>query len=177
MLGVDLGVSAMNETNPLGFDKGVGAVTDPGPAWGLRAGVEIFPWLAVEAHYVGMYNSATAAVSPLGSVGFLTTGVDAVARLTAPFPYVHPYVFGGVGYYDMALVGPVGALAGSQLFSSNQPGLPLGFGLDVPVSWQASLGLEATYHYQMGEKFSSNTVNDIDGGDLSTVTVVMRFRL
>ena len=40
----------------------MGTVTDAGPAWGLRGGVELLPWLALEAHYVGMYNSATRAV-------------------------------------------------------------------------------------------------------------------
>jgi hypothetical protein len=177
MLGVDLGVSVMNEGGPFGFNQGVGAVTDAGPAWGLRVGVELFPWLALEAHYVGMYNSAQASVSPMGSVGILTTGGDAVVRLTAPLPYVHPYIFGGVGYYANAVVGPVGALAASQLFSSYEPGLPLGFGLDVPVSWHLSLGIEATYHHLQGEIFSSNTTNGIDGGDLSTVNIVARFRL
>jgi len=71
----------------------------------------------------------------------------------------------------------VGALAASQLFSSYEPGLPLGFGLDVPVSWHLSLGIEATYHHLQGEIFSSNTTNGIDGGDLSTVNIVARFRL
>jgi hypothetical protein len=177
MLGVDLGVSVMNEGGPFGFNQGVGAVTDAGPAWGLRLGVELLPWLALEAHYVGMYNSAQASVSPLGSVGILTTGGDAVVRLTAPLPYVHPYVFGGVGYYANAVVGPVGALAASQLFSSYEPGFPMGFGLDVPVSYHLSLGVEATYHHLQGEVFSSNTANGIDGGDLSTVNIVARLRL
>jgi hypothetical protein len=176
VFGVDLGVSAMNEQGPFGFGNGVGAVTDAGPAWGLRGGVELLPWLALEAHYVGMFNSATSAVSPLGSVGFLTTGGDAIVRLTLPIPYVQPYVLGGVGYYEVALVGSATALPGSQLYSSNQPGIPLGVGLDVPLSWHVSLGFEATYHFQIGEVYSSNTVNGIDGGDLSTFNVVMRLR-
>ncbi len=177
VLGVDLGVSAMNEGGPFGFNQGVGSATDAGPAWGLRVGVELFPWLALEAHYVGMYNSTQASVSPMGGVGILTTGGDAVVRLTAPLPYVHPYVFGGIGYYANAVVGPATALAESQLFSSYEPGVPLGFGLDVPVSWHLSLGIEGTYHHLQGEIFSSNTTNGIDGGDLSTVTIVARFRL
>jgi opacity protein-like surface antigen len=176
MLGVDLGTSVMNETGPFGFNQGVGAVTDAGPAWALRVGVELLPWLALEGRYVGMYNSAQESVSPLGSVGFLTTGGEAVVRLTAPLPYVHPYVFGGVGYYDNSLVGSATALPGSQLYSSNEPGFPMGFGLDVPLSWHLSLGLEATYHYFKGEVFSSNTVNGIDGGDISTANVVLRIR-
>jgi len=176
VFGVDLGVSAMNEHGPFGFGNGVGTVTDAGPAWGLRGGVELLPWLALEAHYVGMYNSATRAVSPLGSVGFLTTAGDAVLRLTLPLPYVQPYILGGIGYYDVALVGPANALPGSQLFSSYQPGIPMGVGFDVPLSWHVSLGFEATYHYQIGEIYSSNTEGGIDGGDISTFNAVMRFR-
>lgn len=176
VLGVDLGVSAMNESGPVGFDSGVGAVTDPGPAWGLRVGVELFSWLSLEARYLGMWNSAQGSVSPLGSVGFFTTAGAGVVRLTAPLPYVHPYVFGGIGYYDNALVGSAPALPGSQLFSSYEPGTPLGIGVDVPLTWHLSLGLEATYHHLIGEVFSSNTVNGIDGGDISTVNVVLLIR-
>jgi hypothetical protein len=177
MLGADLGFSAMTETGPFGLNKGVGGVTNAGPAWGLRAGVELFPWLGLEARYVGMSNSAQGSVSPAGSVGFLTTGGEAVARFTAPFPYVHPYIFGGAGYYDVSLIGSSGALAGSVLHSSSQPGAVMGFGLDVPLTWYLSLDAEATYHFLIGESFSAVTTNGIDGGDLSTVNAVLRVRL
>ncbi len=79
--------------------------------------------------------------------------------------------------YDNAVVGPVAALSASQLFSSYEPGVPMGFGLDVPVSYHLSLGVEATYHYLRGEIFSSNTTNGIDGGDLTTFNLVARLRL
>jgi hypothetical protein len=177
MFGADLGFAAMTETGPLGFNRGVGSATEAGPAWGLRAGVEVFPWLGLEARYVGMNNSAQASVSPAGSVGFLTTGGEAVLRLTAPIPFVHPYVFGGVGYYDISLVGSSGAQAGSVLHSSSQPGIPMGVGLGVPLTWYLSLDAEATYHFQLGESFSSVTTNGIDGGDLTTFNAVLRVRL
>jgi hypothetical protein len=181
MFGGDLGFSAMTETSPFGFNKGVGGVTGAGPAWSVRAGVELFPWLGLEARYVGMYNSAQSSVSPAGSVGFLTTGGEAVVRLTAPLPYVHPYIFGGIAYYDVALIGSSSARAGSVLYSSSQPGVPLGFGFDVPLSWYLSAGLEATYHFQLGENYSTATTTkggaSIDGGDLSTFNAVVRVRL
>lgn len=173
LLGVDLGVSAMNEHGPFSFNDGVGSVTSAGPAWGLRAGVELFPWLALEARYLGMYDSIRASVSPGGSVGFLTSGVSGVVRLTAPLPFVHPYVFGGVAYYDVALAGS----SGSELHSSSQAGIPLGFGFDVPLTYHLSVGAEATYHYQIQESYSSVTTNGIDGGDLSTFNAVLRARL
>ncbi|MGA7121192.1 MAG: outer membrane beta-barrel protein [Polyangiaceae bacterium] len=177
MFGVDLGLSVMTETNPFGFNEGVGRVTDAGPAWGLRAGIELLPWLGVEARYVGMYDAAQASVSPAGSAGLLTTGGEAVVRLTAPTPFVRPYLFGGAGYYDIALTGSSSARAASLLHSSSQPGIPLGVGLDLPLTWYLRLDLEATYHYQRGESFSAVKTNGIDGGDPSTLNAVLRVRL
>jgi hypothetical protein len=182
MFGMDLGFSAMTETGPFAFNKGVGGVTGAGPAWGLRAGVELFPWLGLEARYVGMYNSAQSLVSPAGNVGFLTTGAEAVVRITAPTPYVRPYIFGGAAYYDVSLVGSSRAQESSVLHSSSQPGIPLGFGFDLPLTWYLSLDLEATYHFQLGEDYSTDTTTTkggagIDGGDLSTFNAVARVRL
>jgi hypothetical protein len=177
MFGGDLGISVMNEGGPFGFNGGVGTVTSAGPAWGARVGVELFRWLALEARYVGMYNSAQASVSPAGTVGYLTTGGVAVVRFTAPLPFVHPYIFGGAGFYDNSLVGSSGAKAGSSLLSSSQPGIPMGFGLDVPLTWHVSVGAEATYHFVIGESFSNVTTPDIGGGDFSTFNAVVRFRL
>ena len=166
----------MDESGPFGFSNGVGSVTDAGPGWGVRAGVDFFPWLAIEGRYVGMYNAAKDSVSPGGSTGYLTTGGEAVVRLTAPLPFVHPYIFGGVAYYWNSYVGSSGAKAQSVLGSSAQPGLPLGFGIEIPLSWHISLGAEAAYHFNLGESFSSDTTNGIDGGDLSTFDAVVRFR-
>ncbi|HSY21195.1 MAG TPA: outer membrane beta-barrel protein, partial [Polyangiaceae bacterium] len=182
LLGADLGISAMTETSPFGFNKGVGGVTGAGPAWDVRAGVDFFPWLGLEARYVGMYNAAQRSVSPGGDVGFLTTGIEAVVRFTAPTPYVRPYIFAGIAYYDVSLVGSAQAQEASSLHSSSQPGIPLGFGFDVPLTWYLSVDLEATYHFQLGESFSDDTTttkggSGIDGGDLSTFNAGVRVRL
>lgn len=176
VFGVGIGVSAMNESGPFGFDNGVGSVTEPGPSWAIRIGVEMLPWVAVEASYLGMYDSARAAVSPGGSVGFLTTGADAVVRLTAPLPYVHPYAVGGAGYYDVTLAGSSSATGASVVHSSSQPALVVGFGVDVPLTWHVSVGAEGVYHHQSNETYSSVTTNGIDGGDLTTFDVVIRAR-
>jgi len=176
-LGVDLGVSVMNEGGPFGFDHGVGAATDAGPAWGLRIGVEFFRWLAIEARYVGMYNAARPSASPAGRVGFLTTGGEIVVRLIAPLPFVHPYLFAGGGYYDISLGGASSAKAGSVFTSSSQPGIPLGFGIEVPLTWHLSVGAEATYHFMIGESFSNVATSGFEGGDLSTFKAVLRIRL
>jgi len=177
MFGLDVGVVRMNESGPFGFGNGVGSVTQAGPSWGVRGGVELLPWLAFEARYVGAYAGLQSSVSPAGTLGFLTTAGEIVARFTAPLPYVHPYVLGGVGYYNVALTGGDAAKAASPLFSSSQVGIPLGVGVDVPLTWHVSLGAEATYHFQLGESFSSVQTNGIDGGDLSTFNLVARVRL
>ena len=164
-------------SGPFSFGNGIGSVTEAGPSWGVRAGVELLPWLAFEARYVGAYTGLQSSVSPAGALGFLTTAGEIVARFTAPLPYVHPYVLAGVGYYDVALKGGDAAKAASPLFSSSQVGIPLGVGLDVPLTWHVSLGAEATYHFQLGESFSSVQTNGIDGGDVSTFNLVARVRL
>jgi Outer membrane protein beta-barrel domain len=177
MFGLDVGVLKMNESGPFGFGNGVGSVTEAGPSWGLRAGVELLPWLAFEARYVGTYAGLESSVSPAGTLGFLATAGELVARFTAPLPYVHPYILGGIGYYDVALAGGAAAKAASPMFSSSQVGVPLGFGLDVPLTWHLSVGAEATYHFQLGESYSRVQTNGIDGGDLSTFDLVARMRL
>jgi hypothetical protein len=90
---------------------------------------------------------------------------------------VHPYIFGGPADYDVHLVGSSAAKGGSPLFSSVQPGIALGFGVDVPLTYHLSIGAEATYHFQLGEDYSNDTTNGIDGGDISTFDVVLRVRL
>lgn len=178
MLGVDLGFSAMTETGPFGLNNGVGGATQAGPAWGVRAGVEVLPWLGFEARYVGMYNGIQASMSPAGGAAFFTTGGEAVARLTLPMiPFVHPYAFGGVGYYSTSLVGSSVARGATPFNSSSEPGVPMGVGFDDPLTWYMSIDAEATYHFLIGESFSAVTTNEIGGGDYSTVNAVLRVRL
>src|SRR5262249_53677815 len=98
-LGAELGLGHFVEGGPFGFDTGTGSVTQTGPVWGLRAGVDFTPWLGIEGRYIGMWNSAN------GNQGYVMTGGEAVVRLAIPTPFVRPYVFGGVGYYDFSLVG------------------------------------------------------------------------
>jgi hypothetical protein len=170
-VGVAAGLSAMNESGPLGFQNGVGSVMNPGPAWSILAGVEVFPWLALEARYLGMYDSARSSVSSSG--GFLASAGTAVVRFTAPLPYVHPYAFGGIGYYDVGFSGP----SDSVLHSSSQAGIPMGIGIDVPLNYHLSFGAEASYNFQLGESYSDVTVNGIDGGDITRFDLVLRARL
>jgi hypothetical protein len=170
-MGLELGVAALEEGGPFAFGSGTGSVTQPGPAWGLRLGVDVLSWLGFEGRYIGAYSSGNLPEN----VGFLMTGGEAVVRLTLPTPYVRPYIFGGIGVYDFALLGSNAAVAASMLNSSTQPGVPMGLGVELMLSWHVSFAVEATYRFQIGESFSRN--DTIGGADLTTFTGVMRFRL
>jgi opacity protein-like surface antigen len=161
----------MNESGPFGFNNGVGRVTSPGPTWSALAGVEFLPWLALEGRYVGMYDSVSASVSPSG--GFLASAVLGVVRLTVPLPYVHPYGFGGIGYYSFDFTGP----SASVMHSSSEPGVPMGVGVDVPLTYHLSVGAEWSYNFQIGESFAGVSTNKIDGGDVTRFDLVLRARL
>jgi hypothetical protein len=170
-LGLAVGVSAMNESGPFGFGNGVGSVTSAGPGWGILAGIELLSWLALEGRYLGTYDSAQSSVSSSG--GYLGSAGTAAIRLTAPLSFVHPYVFGGIGYYDFHFSGP----SASVMHSSSQAGIPMGVGVDVPLTYHLSVGAEASYNFQISESFSDVTVNGIDGGDVTRFDLVLRARL
>lgn len=177
VLAADLGLAKMTESGPLGFRNGVGSVTDAGPSWGVRAGVEFLPWIAIEVRYAGARMAVQGALSPGGSTAYVLSVGDLTLRLTAPLPWVRPYVFGGVGYADVALSGSQEAKAASSLFSSSQLEIPMGLGVDIPLTWHLSIGAEATYHFQWGESYSNDTNNGIDGGDIDTFEFLVRARL
>ncbi len=172
VLGVDAGVSHFNEGNLFGFGTGTGSITGWGPAWGLRGGVEVTRWFAVEAHYIGMSNSADDSVSTGGSRGLFTNAIAAELRFTAPTPYVQPYLFLGPGWYSTSVSG---SSTTTQLISSSEFGVPIGVGFQVPLPRGVSLGAEMTYHRFFGESFSEN--EDIGGGEPTSFNAVLRFRL
>ena len=170
--GGELGLGHFVEGGPFGFDSGTGSVTQTGPVWGLRAGLDFLPWIGIEGRYVGMWNSGNSNASGLG---YVMTGGELVLRLAVPTPFVRPYIFGGIGYYDFTRVGsdPTGS---SALVSSSQPGVPMGVGLEVLVTKHISLAVEGTFRFQIGESFAPS--NDaIDGADQTTLTGVFKFKL
>jgi len=171
-LGAELGVGGWVEGGPFGFGSGTGSVLQAGPAWGLRAGVDFVPWFGVEGRYVGMWNSGNSNASGLG---YVMTGGELVLRLVAPTPFVRPYIFGGIGYYDFARVG-VDVTGASALVSSSQPGVPMGVGLEVPIARGWSLAVEGTFRFQIGESFAPSN-DEIDGADQTTLTGIVKYRL
>jgi Outer membrane protein beta-barrel domain len=173
--GLELGVGHLNEGHPFAFDDGVGGVTSAGPAWGLRLGVDLLSWLGLEARYFGAFNDGKGIVTVGGDVAYLLSSGELVVRLTLPVPFARPYIFSGIGVYNFQLTGTPAARTASLLNSTTQAGVPIGVGVEFPLSWHFSLAVEATYHFQLGESFSS--VDNIAGGDFSTLTGVMRFRM
>ena len=172
VFGIDAGVSHFNEGNLFGFGNGTGSVTGLGPAWGLRGGVEIARWFAVEAHYIGMRNPADDSVSTGGHRGLFTNAIAAELRFTVPTPYVQPYLFFGPGYYSTSVSG---SSTTTELTGSSEFGVPIGVGFQVPLPRGLSLGAEMTYHRFFGESFSKN--EDIGGGEPTSFNAVLRFRL
>jgi hypothetical protein len=172
VLGVDLGVSHFAEGSPFGFGTGTGSITSLGPSWGLRFGVELASWFAIEAHYVGMTNHADDSVSVGGGRGLFTNAAAAELRFTAPTPYVQPYLFFGAGWYATAVTG---SSTSTQLTQSSELGVPIGVGFQVPLSHGLSLGAEMTYHRLFGESFAED--EEIGGGDPLTIAAALRFRL
>ena len=172
VLALDAGVSHFSEGSPVGFDTSVGTITRTGPVWGARVGVELLPWFAIEAHYIGMSNRAVDSVSTGGSRGLLTSAAVAELRFTVPIKLIQPYLFVGGGVYSTSITGSSTA---TQLTSSTEFGLPVGIGFGVPLSPGLSLGAEVVYHRLFGESFAPN--DDIGGGDPTSASAVLRARL
>lgn len=171
-LAIDGGVSHFTESSPLGFDTGVGSITDTGPAWGARVGVELLPWFAIDAHYIGMSNRADASQSVGGRRSLLSNAAVAEFRFTIPTHSVEPYAFIGAGVYSTKITG---SSTSTPLYGSTEFGIPVGLGLGVPLCPGLSLGAELAYHRLFGESFEDN--DDIGGGDPTSATVVLRARL
>jgi hypothetical protein len=171
---IEGGFSSFTEGGPFGFRNGVGSATSTGPSWGARLGVDFLPWLAIDAHYLGIYNPAGAGVTRDGSVGLLTSAAIAELRLTVPTRFVQPYGFTGIGEYNMSLVGGADARNDSVLHGHAQPGVPFGIGLGIPINRVLSAGFEVSYNFQIGEVFSK--VDSIGGGDPVVANGVLRWR-
>ncbi len=174
-LALEGGASSFNESSPFGFSSGTGSVTKAGPSWGLRVGLEVTRWFAVDAHYSGMNNHASGVGAPNGSVSLLTSGVTGEVRLTAPIPYVQPYFYTGAGMYSTSVTGSDSAQGRSPLYGSTHLGVPVGLGLSVPISSGISAGAELTYHRFFGEVYANE--EEFGGGDMTTMNAVLRARL
>jgi len=171
-LAIDGGVSHWSEGNPLSFDSGIGSITSTGPTWGARVGVELLPWFAIDAHYIGISNRADASQSVGGRRSLLTNAATAELRFTIPAHYIEPYAFVGAGVYSTKITG---SSTSTPLYGSTEFGMPIGLGFGVPLCPGLSLGAEVVYHRLFGEAFEDN--DDIGGGDPTSASAVLRARL
>jgi hypothetical protein len=170
-VGVEGGVGAWTED--FHFDNGIGRGAWAGPSWGARLGADLLPWLGVDARYLGFYNNGVDART--NGASLVTNAGLATVRLIAPIPFVHPYIFSGIGVYGTSVVGSATDRQTTNLRANLSPGVPFGVGVEVPVGRVLTLGGEATYHRLFGETFSTH--EDIAGGDPVTLNGVVRFRM
>lgn len=170
---IEGGVSHFDEGGPGKIHSGFGNITTAGGIWGARVGIDFFSWLGLEARYLGMANGVHDSYAH--DLLYATTAGILDVRIGVPVPYVHPYIFTGIGVYNVQLTGP--AANRRDLISSTSVGVPMGVGLEIPLNWHISLAAEATFHFLVGESFANTTKDKIDGGDFSTVTGVFRMRL
>ena len=155
------------------FSQGVSRAAHPGPSWGARVGLELLPFLTVEARYFGSYHATRDSVAGAG-IGLLTQGTAATVRLTwRGLPYVQPYLFGGAGIYYVSVVGNDASSQATPLRGSPSFAIPAGLGVDVPLNRHFTIGGEATYHALLHENLSSRP--ELSNGDLWSASTVVRF--
>jgi opacity protein-like surface antigen len=165
-LGVQGGLTYFTEGGPTGSNKGVGKALHDGPNTGIRASFEIFSWLAIDGRFVVTSNDGNALV---GQGSLATVGGFSALRVTLPFRYVRPYLFGGYGGYRIAASG-----ANTLLVSSSVSAYAFGLGAVVPVTPQIQVGFEAFYSHLNGETLSRNP--DADGGDPDSFSLFAQYR-
>jgi hypothetical protein len=172
---LEAGASTWNEGGPFGYAEGLGKAASPGPSWGVRFGVELTRWIAVEGHYLGMSNLVNRDVTPSGTIHLISSAAIAEVRVTLPLPFVQPYLFTGPGIYSTGIAGSESSRNASPFYSSTEFGIPIGVGIAVPVSDCISFGGEMAYHRLFGEALADD--DEIGGGDLTTFNAVLRFRI
>jgi hypothetical protein len=155
-----------------GFGGNFRNVVHSGPIWGARVGLDFSDWLGIEARYIGMFNKGVDTVSEASS---LLSGGAAQVRLTAPIPYVRLYGFGGVGFYHHNVVGNSIDRQNSPILNSTSGGIPVGGGLELPITRYFAIGAEGGYTFY----FSSNLTNNpaTDQGGFWNASGLLRFRL
>jgi hypothetical protein len=151
---------------PFGTAKGIGRALSAGPNIGLRASLEIKPWFAVDARGIFTNNEGNDYVG-LGSL--TTVGGFGAARFTAPFEYVRPYAFLGVGGFSVTASG-----TSTQLTGGTYSAYVGRVGALVPLNRVIDVGAELSYIHLNGETLSTN--ENADGGDPVNLSLVAQYR-
>jgi hypothetical protein len=155
------------------FGAGVGDTSTLGPMYGVRMGMGVLPFLTVEGRYVGGYNRTHENRGAGLGAGLLTNGVSATVRVSFPRPRIQPYVFGGFGVYHTAVTGADRQRQGVTLESTFAAVVPVGIGLELPINFEWSLGIEGTYHAMFRERFASDPA--YQSGELWTGSGMARY--
>jgi hypothetical protein len=122
------------------FGSGTQNLTDVGGTWDARLLFGAHSIIALEAAYVGSYNSLDLA----GGVGHVSSnGIDTAFRLQGPWK-VQPYIFGGVGWNFMSAEQPNTTVTEQ---GDNQVSVPAGGGLAGYIGRHTTLDLRGTYRF------------------------------
>jgi hypothetical protein len=170
--GLQGGIAYFTEDTPFGTDTNIGQGLAPGYNLGLRASFEFFSWLALDARGLLLQNDG----NPLVNFGKTTTGGGLGAvRFTLPVPHIHPYALVGLGGYHMGASSGGPTSKETLLLDDTVWAIEFGLGAVVPTGYGVEVGVEWLYSHLNNETLS--TVPTADGGDPSTLSVFVQYRL
>ena len=164
--GGEVGPAWHTEGGPWGTGKGIGRALSSGVHLGLRASIEVLPWLAFDARGVVTNNEGNDLVN---SGSFLAVGGFGAARLSLPFWRIRPYLLLGYGGYSLNASGK-----STLLVSSSVSAYQVGAGALIPVSRHVDVGVEYLYTQYNGELLTKDDV--AGGGDPNALSVFAQYR-
>ena len=104
-------------------------------------------------------------------MGTVTSELTGVVRLTAPTPYVRPYILAGVGgaWNTTTFINGATAQTQNTTLRDNRSGVvPMGGGIDVPLGRRWGVGFEGQYHWYMNPNFMTDTTTTNTAGQWHT---------
>lgn len=152
-----------------GFTGNMARLTYAGVSWQVRAGIELFPWLALSANYSGL-GVGSAADTAGADTQIVNNAAYADLRLIAPLGIVRPYLFVGAGYNWMSVLN---AAQNSPLRSAATPIVPIGIGVNFRLSRQFFIGAEATFERNVND--ATLTPSSPESGRGDTWNAVLSF--
>ncbi len=164
--GGEVGPAYYTEGGPWGTGKGIGRALSSGVHLGLRASLEVLPWLAFDVRGVLTNNEGNDLVN---SGSFLAVGGFGAARLSLPFWRIRPYLLLGYGAYSLNASG-----ASTDLVSSTVSAYQVGLGALIPVSRHVDVGVEYLYTQYNNEILSKD--DKAGGGDPNALSVFAQYR-
>lgn len=161
------GITYWAEAGPFGTSNSVGLALVPGFNAGIRASLEVLPWLAIDGRTMVMRNAGNALVNG-GSV--TTFGGFVAARFIVPLKIINPYALVGVGGYRLFVKGSQTDLLEGTYFAP-----VIGLGAAFHVGHDVDVGAEWAYHLFINETLAKN--EKYAGGDPSTISFFVQYRL